>query len=142
MIKTMGLTHINLHVNDIERSLQFYEQVFGLELLHRYEGPMGSVPFGKQVALSTPGRNDVIALSEVEGRPIGPGGLVHFGFNLENDDDLEDAIRQVEAAGGRLLQRGEGQVDGITERFAYIADPDGYCLELNAQKILLGRKRL
>jgi catechol 2,3-dioxygenase-like lactoylglutathione lyase family enzyme len=36
-------------------------------------------------------------------------------------------IRQVEAAGGRLVERGE-HAPGIP--FAYVADPDGYLIEL------------
>ena len=31
MVRTYGLTHINLVVRDAERSLQFYRQVFGVE---------------------------------------------------------------------------------------------------------------
>jgi catechol 2,3-dioxygenase-like lactoylglutathione lyase family enzyme len=113
--------------------------VFGLELLYRYEGLMGSEPYGKQVVLSTPSSSDVIAFSQVEGKPVANGGLVHFGFNLESDGDLDEAIREVERAGGKLLERGEGTVDGIRERFAYMTDPDGYRLEFNAQRVLLSK---
>ena len=31
MIKTQGLTHIHLVVGDLDRSLAFYKNVFGLE---------------------------------------------------------------------------------------------------------------
>ncbi len=31
MVKTYGLTHISLAVRDAERSLRFYEQVFGVQ---------------------------------------------------------------------------------------------------------------
>ena len=31
MVRTYGLTHINLVVRDVERSLRFYGQVFGME---------------------------------------------------------------------------------------------------------------
>ena len=30
MVRTYGLTHINLVVGDVERSLRFYGQVFGV----------------------------------------------------------------------------------------------------------------
>ena len=42
-------------------------------------------------------------------------------------EELDCAIRQVEAAGGRLVERGE-HAPGVP--FAYIADPDGYLIEL------------
>jgi len=142
MIRTSGLSHINLNVSDIGRSMRFYQEVFGLELLHRHEGPMGSHPWGQQVALSTPGANDVIALSHVPGEPVGPGGLDHFGLNLRSDDEVERAILEVERAAGKLIRRGSGEVDGIVEHFAYLRDPDGYVIELNAQRVLLARKRI
>jgi catechol 2,3-dioxygenase-like lactoylglutathione lyase family enzyme len=35
MIKTRGLTHINLAVKDPDRSLKFYAQVFGVKEYYR-----------------------------------------------------------------------------------------------------------
>jgi catechol 2,3-dioxygenase-like lactoylglutathione lyase family enzyme len=141
MIPTRGLSHINLNVADIERSINFYHAVFGLEVLHRHEGPMGPHPWGRQVVLSTPGASDLIALSNVPGEPIGPAGVNHFGFNLVSDGDLDRAIEETLRAGGSLIKRGAAEVDGIVERFAYVSDPDGYVIELNAQRVLLGRRR-
>jgi len=141
MIRTRGLSHINLNVSDIERSARFYQEVFGLELLTDYSGPMGKHPHGRQMIFSTPGCDDVIALSQVEGEPVGGGGMNHWGLNLERDEDLDDAIAQVERAGGKLVKRQEYEVDGIRERDAYMTDPDGYIIELSAQKVQLGRKR-
>jgi catechol 2,3-dioxygenase-like lactoylglutathione lyase family enzyme len=40
---------------------------------------------------------------------------------------LDDAVRQVVEAGGRLVERGE-RASG--DSFAYVADPDGYVIEL------------
>ncbi len=41
MIRTRGLAHLNLNVRDIERSKRFCRELFGLELLHDYQGPTG-----------------------------------------------------------------------------------------------------
>jgi len=141
MVRTRGLSHINLNVSDIERSKRFYSEVFGLEVLHDYEGRMGKHPWGRQLVLSTPGAQDLIALSQVPGEPIGPGGVNHFGFTLLTDDDLDDAIAAIERAGGRLRRRAQDEVDSIVERYAYVEDPDGYVIELNPQRVLLSRKR-
>jgi catechol 2,3-dioxygenase-like lactoylglutathione lyase family enzyme len=140
MICTRGLSHINLNVSDIDRSARFYQEVFGLELLTDYAGPMGSHPHGRQTIFSTSGCNDVIALSQVEGAPVGGGGLSHWGLNLERDADVDDAIAQVIHAGGKLLKREQYEFEGICERHAYVADPDGYVIELNAQRVQLSRK--
>jgi catechol 2,3-dioxygenase-like lactoylglutathione lyase family enzyme len=140
MVRTRGLSHINLNVSDIERSARFYQEVFGLELLTDYAGPMGPHPHGRQLIFSTPGCADVIALSQVQGVPVGAGGLSHWGLNLERDEDVDDAIAQVVNAGGKLLSREEYEFEGLRERHAYVADPDGYVIELNAQRVQLSRK--
>jgi catechol 2,3-dioxygenase-like lactoylglutathione lyase family enzyme len=121
MIKTRGLTHIHLVVKDVRRSLDFYKSVFGMKEKF-WAGP-------GLVFLNTPGSNDLIALHQAEGdEPTGSsGGILHFGFQLENKPDLDSAIDQVIGAGGALKKRGEF---GPGMPFAYVADPDGYEIEL------------
>jgi catechol 2,3-dioxygenase-like lactoylglutathione lyase family enzyme len=117
MVKTHGLSHININVSDIKRSLAFYQSVFGLKEMFR-EGP-------KMVFLNTPGTHDVITLHESE--PIGNLGIAHFGFSLQDKKDIDKALKEVEHAGGKLIRRGE-HAPGYP--FAYVSDPDGYVLEL------------
>ena len=122
MIQTEGLTHIHLVVRDLERSLRFYQGVFGMEERFR-DGP-------KMVFLNTPGSQDLITLNEDpnEAKLAGvSGGIAHFGFRLSRSSNLDHAISAVEAAGGKLLRRGE-HAPGTP--FAYVADPDGYVIEL------------
>lgn len=121
MIKTQGLTHVHLLVEDLDRSLHFYTEVFGLQEQFR-DGP-------RMVFLNPPGSGDSITLNEQPGdaRIGSGGGIEHIGFRLVDKNDLDDAIAQVEAAGGRLVSRGE-HAPGV--RYAYVADPDGYVIEL------------
>lgn len=122
MIRTQGLTHIHLVVRDLERSLRFYRGVFGMEERFR-DGP-------KMVFLNTPGSRDLITLNEdpAEARLAGVnGGVAHFGFRLAASTDLDAAVAEVEAAGGKLIRRGE-HAPGAA--FAYVEDPDGYVIEL------------
>jgi len=121
MIRTQGLTHLHLVVRDVERSLRFYKGVFGMDERFR-EGP-------HMVFLSTPGREDLITLHEdpSEAQLAGVnGGVDHFGFRLTEPSDFDAAISDVEAAGGKLIKRGE-HAPGVP--FAYVADPDGYVIE-------------
>jgi catechol 2,3-dioxygenase-like lactoylglutathione lyase family enzyme len=118
VIKTMGLTHIHLQVRDVERSVDFYRSVFGMEEQFR-EGSM--------VFLRTRGAQDTVTLSESPDRGDPRGGVDHFGFRLVNKDDLDQAIAEVEATGGRLLDRG---MHAPGRPYAYVADPDGYVIEL------------
>jgi catechol 2,3-dioxygenase-like lactoylglutathione lyase family enzyme len=53
--------------------------------------------------------------------------VAHFGLRLLDPSDLDAAIAAVERAGGRLVERGE-HAPGV--RYAYVADPDGYVIEL------------
>ncbi len=55
------------------------------------------------------------------------GGVAHFGFRLVDAADIDRAIAEVERAGGRLLRRGEF-APGLP--YAYVADPDGYEIEI------------
>lgn len=122
MINTQGLTHIHLVVRDLERSLHFYQEVFGMEERFR-DGP-------KMVFLNTPGSGDIITLNEdpAEAQLAGVnGGVAHFGFRLADPATLDAAIAEVEAAGGKLVHRGE---HGPGIPFAYVQDPDGYVIEL------------
>jgi catechol 2,3-dioxygenase-like lactoylglutathione lyase family enzyme len=122
MIRTRGIYHLHLVVRDLERSLRFYRGVFGMEEQFR-DGP-------HMVFLRTPGSADLLTLNEdpAEVRNAGVnGGVAHFGFALERASDLDAAIAEVEAAGGSLIERG---TRGSGNSFAYVADPDGYVIEL------------
>ncbi len=122
MVKTLGLYHIHLAVRDLERSLRFYQGVFGMEEQFR-AGP-------KMVFLSTPQSQDLITLNEdpanLELTGVN-GGVGHFGFRLAEGADLDAAIAEIEAAGGKLIQRGEHEPGAA---FAYVEDPDGYLIEI------------
>ncbi len=121
MIKTQGLTHLHFAVRDLAASKAFYENVFGME-------ERGIVEDG-MVFLRTPGAADTITLRQAApNESVGSGGgLDHFGFRLRDKADLDDAVAQVEAAGGRVLERGEHE-PGVG--YAYVADLDGYSIEL------------
>jgi catechol 2,3-dioxygenase-like lactoylglutathione lyase family enzyme len=122
MIKTEGLTHIHLVVRDLERSLRFYQGVFGMKERFR-DGP-------KMVFLNTPGSRDLVTLNEdpAEAQLAGVnGGVAHFGFRLADPTALDVAVAEVEVAGGKLIRRGE-RAPGAP--FAYVEDPDGYVIEL------------
>ena len=142
MIPTRGLSHINLNVTDVARSVHFYGELFGMEVIHDYEGPMGRGRFGRQVVLSTPGVEDLIAITHIPGEAVGPAGVNHFGFALISNDDVDRAVEEAQRLGGSLIRRAEEKVDGILERYTYVADPDGYVIEFNAQRVLLKRNQL
>ena len=50
------------------------------------------------------------------------GGIDHFGFRLSDKAKLDEAIEEVERAGGALVERGEHPPGAP---YAYVRDPDG-----------------
>jgi catechol 2,3-dioxygenase-like lactoylglutathione lyase family enzyme len=118
MVRTYGLTHINLAVQDAGRSLQFYRQVFGVQEYGRGGG---------LVHAKTPGCQDVITFDEHAPGAGESRGIVHFGFRLVSPGDIDAAVDEAVRAGGKLLRRGEFR-PGYP--YAYVADPDGYEVEI------------
>lgn len=118
MIRTHGLTHISLAVRDPERSMRFYRDAFGAEEYYRDD---------EQIQMKGPGPWDILAF-EHDAKAAGkPGGIAHFGFRLERPEDIDEAVEAVLEAGATLLRRGEFS-PGFP--YAYVADPDGYEIEL------------
>jgi metallothiol transferase len=118
MFKTYGLTHLALAVRDVERSLHFYQQVFGVEDYFREGG---------RIYVRTPGCHDVITFDQNASAAGTTGGVIHFGFRLQLPSDIDQAVQEVERAGGKVLRRGEFS-PGFP--YAYFADPDGYEVEI------------
>lgn len=120
VIETEGLTHLQLTVRDLDRSLAFYTSVFGMQEMFR-DGP-------HMVFIRTPGARDTITLNADPAAPEPiQGGIAHFGFRLKDSIRLDAAISAVVDAGGALLGRGE---HAPGQSYAYVSDPDGYVIEL------------
>ncbi len=116
-VLTHGLTHLALSVDDLDRSVAFYEGAFGMRVVYRLE---------TFIQLQTPDARDVLVL---EKRPDAgkPGGVAHFGFRLVDPVDIDLAAESVVAAGGTILSKGEF-CPGAP--YLYAADPDGYEVEV------------
>jgi lactoylglutathione lyase len=118
------LLHTRMRVNDIERTVKFYEQALGLVVARRHTSPRGA----QLVFLATPHSEEEIELCQMPaGAPaveVQPD-LMHLAFEVE---DLE-----VFAAG--LRKKGVALSDGPTKTgsgsvIAFIDAPEGYEVEL------------
>ena len=120
-MKTAGIRHIHLLVADLDRSIAFYSGAFGMEEKFRDGDDL--------VFMNTPGSHDSLALHLVHGddRVGENGGYEHFGITVLDREHLDDAIAEIEAAGGSLVEKGE-HAPGIP--YAYVRDPDGYVIEI------------
>src|SRR5713101_6125574 len=91
MIKTLGLTHLALTVSDLERSFQFYHDVFGMLAVYRQP---------QFIQAQTPGARDVLVLEKGTDDVGMSGGIKHFGFRLTDARDIDKAVTSIERAGG------------------------------------------
>lgn len=117
MIKTHGLTHLNLEVRDVNASLRFYQEMFGVKEYFRDEN---------SVQVTGPGPHDVIAFVRSDQAGIA-GGISHFGFRLQQAADIEQAITTARAVGATIVKSGEF-APGFP--YLYVLDPDGYEIEI------------
>jgi catechol 2,3-dioxygenase-like lactoylglutathione lyase family enzyme len=125
--------HVALSVHDLDRERAFYLQVFDM----REEG---SGQFGegriRMVLLRSPDGMgiELVAAAGSRPRPVrdladaaGVRGYAHVGIAV---DDLEESLRQVVDAGGRVVSEPAPASLRPTMRFAVVADPDGNLIEL------------
>ena len=118
MIKTYGLTHLALGVEDPERSLTFYEAVVGVIPVYREPD---------FIQAQTPGSRDVLVFQKTRRRMRSSGSIAHFGFRLVSPDDIGAAVSAVERAGGTVLDQGEFCPG---EPYLFFRDLDGYEVEI------------
>jgi predicted enzyme related to lactoylglutathione lyase len=103
-------------VRDLDRGVRFYSDAFELQEVYR----------GDQIVfLGIPGTDAAVGiLNDPNTAGSGPQNV---GFHVDHAIDLDDAVRDVERAGGHVIERGQ-HAPGV--RFARIADPDGNVLEI------------
>jgi catechol 2,3-dioxygenase-like lactoylglutathione lyase family enzyme len=112
------LTHIALAVEDAERALRFYQQVFGVVAVYHQDGV---------IQAQTPASRDVLVFDEHAPRIGQAGGVAHFGFRLVDPADIAAAVHVIERAGGTILRQGEFCPG---EPYIFFTDPDGYEVEV------------
>lgn len=114
--------HVHLKVADLERSVHFYCEILGFELVCH----LGTAAF-----VSAGGYHHRIGLNTWEskdGQPPAPGttGLYHFAINYPTRRDLARAYQ-------RLLDHGwqiDGSNDHTSHEALYLHDPDFNGIEL------------
>jgi len=118
-LKATSIDHVNMKVKDLEKSVEFYKNLFGFEIKQE-ENP------NKIDAPSKIIGNDSIKLCMYEVPDMSPeGGIAHFGFNIAN---FNEVITKCKELGVQVLYG--GIVDWDKSKSVYIVDPSGYEIEL------------
>ncbi len=119
----VDIGHVHLKVADLERSLGFYGDVLGFEVMQRLGDTAAFISAG--------GYHHHIGLNTWESRggappPPGTTGLFHLAIRYPTRATLADAVRRVLAAGVPLTGASD---HGVSEAI-YLDDPDGNGVEL------------
>jgi lactoylglutathione lyase len=123
----MQILHTMLRVGDLERSIHFYCEVLGMQLISRKEFPDGKFT----LAFVGYGKNPEHAELELTYNwGVGSYELgTAYGHIALGVDDIHSACERIRAAGGKIV-REPGPMKHGTTVIAFVQDPDGYKIEL------------
>ncbi|MCG8417156.1 MAG: lactoylglutathione lyase [Proteobacteria bacterium] len=123
----MRILHTMLRVSDLDRSLKFYTEILGMQLLRKKEYPAGRftlafVGYGPEVEgacleLTYNWGTDQYTLGDA------------FGHVAIEVDDAYKACETIKATGGKVVREAGPMKHGTTV-IAFVEDPDGYKIEL------------
>lgn len=142
----MYLSYIGIRVTNLEKSLKFYADLFGLEEVAR--GDNCNRAGGVYVLLRDKRSGQKLELNWYpEGSPYGTPyslgeGLDHIAFRVENVTEMlrELATKGIEAVRipSSLAEQPGARPTDYSARVAYVKDPDGNWVELYSHTRPLG----
>jgi lactoylglutathione lyase len=123
----MRILHTMLRVGDLQRSIDFYTHVMGMQLLRTTDRPeqkysLAFVGYGDE------SQGAVLELTYNHGVDTYDLGSA-FGHIAIAVDDAHATCERIKTAGGTVT-REAGPVKGGTTVIAFVQDPDGYKIEL------------
>lgn len=124
MIKTTGIVHFTLPVQDIDRSLAFYTEVLGIRLVRKY-AHMAFLRSGADERMLILGKTD---------DPSNPGGgsetHIHHAFSVDGTayDDALAFVRSKEIE--VIFEEDRPSPATIAGRRFYMHDPDKHVIEI------------
>ncbi len=127
----MRLLHTMLRVGNLQRAIDFYTQVLGMQLLRTTERPeqkyslafvgYGTNPDHAEIELTYNHGVDSYELGSAYG---------HIAIGVRDVAATCAAVRARAAVLGGAITRESGPVKGGNTVIAFITDPDGYKIEL------------
>jgi len=125
----MNILHTMIRVGDLQRSVDFYTRIMGMTLLRQVDMPEQKYT----VAFLGYGNGNKDGGTEIEltynygVSSYEPGTA--FGHLAVGVPDVAGTCAAIRAAGGNVV-RDAGPLKGGTTIIAFVADPDGYKIEL------------
>jgi catechol-2,3-dioxygenase len=124
MTKITGVRHAVLGVRDAQRSVAFYTESLGMELVTFLEDmQMAFLSFGDH-------DHDLAVIKVPDEQPVGSSGLAHTAVEIDGGlDELQELHATLQARGVEV----ELTADHVLTKSFYLLDPDGNRLEFYAQ---------
>lgn len=121
------LLHTMLRVGDLQRSIDFYCSMMGMQVLRTFDQPkdkfslvfLGYVDESKTCVL------ELTYNYGVDSYDLGTA-YGHIAIGVE---DCEKACTEITARGGEVTY-GPAVMEGLNETIAFVKDPDGYLIEV------------
>ncbi|HEY2024957.1 lactoylglutathione lyase [Paraburkholderia sp.] len=127
----MRILHTMLRVGDLDASIRFYTEVLGMRLLRKSDYPDGKFTLAF-VGYEDESEGAAIELThnwDTSKYDLGTG----YGHIALEVDDAYAACEEVKKRGG-VVTREAGPMKHGTTVIAFVADPDGYKIELIQKK--------
>lgn len=122
----MRMLHTMLRVGNLDRSIDFYTRVLGMQVLRRKDYPEGKFTLAF-VGYQSEADGAVLELThnwDTDRYDLGNA----YGHVAVEVDDAYAACEKVKALGGQVV-REAGPMKGGSTVIAFVQDPDGYKVE-------------
>jgi lactoylglutathione lyase len=127
--KYMNMLHTMLRVGDLQRSIDFYTNVVGMELLRKTDRPEQKYSLAF-VGFGGGNKNGEAELELTYNYGTSKYDLGDaYGHIALGVDSVAETCERIRAAGGKVT-REPGPVKGGKTVIAFVEDPDGYKIEL------------
>lgn len=126
MAKIKRVGHVVLGVRDPQKSIKFYTEALGMELVNVLEEmQMAFLSFGER-------DHDIAVIKVPDDQPVGSSGLAHTALEIEGgQEQLRELYHRLKDYGARV----EFTVDHVLTKSVYFFDPDGNRLEIFSQEL-------
>ncbi|MEI2813733.1 MAG: lactoylglutathione lyase [Burkholderiaceae bacterium] len=127
----MRILHTMLRVGNLQRAIDFYTQVLGMQLLRTTERPEQKYSLAFVGYGTNPDHAEIELTYNhgVESYELG-NAYGHIAIGVRDVVATCNAVRERAASLGGAITREPGPVKGGNTVIAFITDPDGYKIEL------------
>ena len=123
----MRILHTMIRVNDLEESIKFYQDLFGMKVLRKADYPDGKFSLAF-IGYGGEDTNTVIELTHNWETSHYDHGNAYGHIAIEVDDAYK-SCEDIKSKGGKVIREAGPMMYGTTV-LAFVEDPNGYKIEL------------